>query len=293
MAAWAEVSVLVPRERLDVLSARMMELGAVGLQEDLPPGTAPQYRQPWEKGPAPAPPSMVLLRGWWPGEGFAAGWGGLEGALAVLAGAAPRWTPVRDEDWAETWRAAFQRVEISPEVAVAPPWLARPGDLVIDPGMAFGTGEHPTTRACLRWTDRLGCAGGTCLDVGTGSGVVALLAARRGMAARGIDIDADAVAASRENALRNGVSAEFDDTPLQRVPGRYDLVVANIFAEVLVRLAPELARRTGRWLVLAGILSDRADAVVAAMTAQGLLPYAREDEGEWVALVLERPQDAG
>ncbi|MCK6503321.1 50S ribosomal protein L11 methyltransferase [Myxococcota bacterium] len=293
MAAWAEVSVMVARERLDLLSTRMMDLGAVGLQEDLPPGTAPQYKQPWEKGPPPPPPPVVLLRGWWPGEGFAAGWGELERAIARAAGAAPRWVPVRDEDWAETWRAAFQRVEISAEVAVAPPWLAREGDLVIDPGMAFGTGEHPTTRACLRWTDRLAQAGGSCLDVGTGSGVVALLAARRGMAARGIDIDADAVAASRENAARNGVVADFDDTPLQRVPGRFDLVVANIFAEVLVRLAPDLARRTGRWLVLAGILADRADAVLAAMGAQGLVLQAREDEGEWVALVLQRPEGAG
>ena len=291
MAAWAEVSVLIPRERLDALSGRMMELGAVGLQEDLPPGAAPQYRQPWDRGPAPAPPPMVVLRGWWPGEGFAEGWGALEAALAVAAGAAPRWAPVRDEDWAETWRAAFQRVAVGPGVVVSPPWLAQDGDLIIDPGMAFGTGEHPTTRACLRWVDQLAEPGGACLDVGTGSGVVALLAARRGMRARGIDIDADAVAASHENAARNGLQAEFDDTPLQRVTGRYDIVVANIFAEVLVRLAPDLARRASRWVVLAGILADRADAVVEAMQGQGLQLHAREVEGEWVALVLVRPGD--
>lgn len=286
MASWAEVTVTVPRSRLAALSRAMLELGSVGLQEDHPPGMAPAPRQPWDTGPVAAPPPVVLLRGWWSGEGFPARWRELEPALAAVAGAAPTWAPVRDEDWAESWRAAFQRVEVSPGVAIAPPWQAQPGDLVIDPGMAFGTGEHVTTRACLAATARLASPGARCLDVGTGTGVVALLAAREGMVARGIDIDAEAVSAALENAALNGLTASFDTTPLERVEGRYDLVVANIFAEVLVALAPELARVSSGHLVLAGILADRSHLVVDAMVAQGLVVEERDLQGEWVCLVL-------
>lgn len=292
MAAWAEVTVTIPRARLDATSAVMLSLGAVGLQEDLPPGVVPVLRQPWDRGPVAPPPPLVLLRGWWPGEDFAALWPGLEQALAAQAGAAPSWAPVKDEDWAETWRAVFERVVVSAGVAVAPPWLAQAGDLVVDPGMAFGTGEHPTTRACLAAVERLGRPGERCLDVGTGTGVVALLAARLGMAARGIDIDPEAVLAARENAARNGLYADFDATPLAAVHGRFDLVVANIFAEVLVKLAPDLARLTAGRLVLAGILADRSTLVDQAMCGQGLALAERGVDGEWVWLVYQQPEAA-
>jgi len=288
VADWAEVSVVVPRDRADAVGDCMMGLGAVGLQEDHLPGEAPLPRQPWDTGPLAPATARMLLRGWWPDAGFAEGWPALAQALAAAAGAAPTWRPVRDEDWAESWREVFERVVVSPGVAVAPPWKAQPGDLVVDPGMAFGTGEHVTTRACLAAVERLGQAGGSCLDVGTGSGVVALLAARQGMAAWGIDIDADAVLAARDNALRNGLQARFDDTPLAAVEGRYDLVVANIFAEVLAVLAPDLARVCAGRMVLAGILADRVGLVTQAMEAQGLQVEERTIEGEWISLVLGR-----
>ena len=288
MATWAEVTLPALRERGEAVSAGMMELGAVGLQEDHLPGEAPPPRQPWDTGPAPPPTPMILLRAWWPGQDFSRRWPVLAAALERLAGAAPTWRVVQDEDWAESWRAVFERVVVSPGVAVAPPWKAEPGDLIIDPGMAFGTGEHATTRACLALVERLGRPGETCLDVGTGSGVVALLAARLGMVARGIDIDADAIAAARENALRNGLEAQFDDTPLDRLHGSWDLVVANIFAEVLVVLAPHLARVCAGRIVLAGILADRVQSVERALAAQGVAVDERRIEGEWVCLVLSQ-----
>ena len=114
--------------------------------------------------------------------------------------------------------------------------------------------------------------------------VLALAAVRAGMVATGIDIEQDAVVAARENALRNNLEASFSDTPLQHVEGRYDLVVANLFAEVLVRLARDLVRVTASDLVLAGILVDREPAVVTALGDLELV--GRQQDGEWVCLHL-------
>lgn len=290
MASWAQVEVVSPRRLGEALSDVLLDHGAAGVQEDFLPGTAPPPRQPWDTGPVPPAPDPVLLRSWHDAQGFEEQWPALQAALLAAGGRQPTWAPVKDEDWASSWRSAFQRVVVSAGVAVAPPWLAEPGDLVIDPGMAFGTGEHPSTRACLAATERLGRAGERCLDVGHGSGVVALLAARMGMQARGIDIDQEAVDAGYDNAERNGVQAAFDLTPLQQVQGRFHLVVANIFAEVLVTLAPDLARVCGGHLVLAGILSDRAHLVRDAMQAQGLRLVEGHDDGEWTWLVYQSPE---
>ena len=286
MARWVEMQLVVPRERVDDVSAFLWEHEAVGVQEDHLPGEAPPPRQPWDTGPPAPEPARVLLKAWWP-EAVA------DGARIALARAvagwkgipAPDWSVVDDQDWAEAWKQGFTRLVISERLAVAPPWEAHEGDLVVEPGMAFGTGEHPTTHACLEAVDRLARAGGSCLDVGCGTGVLAILAARRGMDARGIDIDADAVAASMENAARNGVEVVFDDTALEKVPGSYDLVVANVFAEVLVQMAPHLSRLTDGRLVLAGILADRAELVIDALFDMRLV--SRKQDGEWVCLEFD------
>lgn len=270
----------VSREALPAASARLLELGATGLQEDFLPGEAPPPRQPWDSGPPPPLPARALLRAW-----FAEGDVDQLSVDELWPGAPPaelEWQ--QDEDWAQSWKAGFTRLVFADGFAVAPPWEAQPGDLVIEPGMAFGTGEHPTTRACIAGVLRNAVDGGRCLDVGTGTGVLALAAVRRGMTARGIDIDADAVTASIENSARNGIHAEFDDTPLDRISGSWDLVVANVYAEVLCQLAPELRARTGGRLLLAGILADKAEAVVAALAPMQVVHEERE--GDWVYLEL-------
>lgn len=286
MARWVEMRLVVPRERVEEISAAVLGLEAVGVQEDYLPGEAPPPRQPWDTGPAAPEPARILLKAWWPdaladGARVAvaravAGWRGIS---------APEWGVVDDQDWAEAWKQGFTRIVISERLAVAPPWEAEEGDLVVEPGMAFGTGEHPTTRACLEAVDRLARPGGACLDVGCGTGVLAILAAQRGMHARGIDIDADAIAASLENAARNGVQVAFDDTPLEAVEGSYELVVANVFAEVLVQMAPHLSRLTAGRLVLAGILADRAPLVIDALFDMKVVSH--KQDGEWVCLELE------
>ncbi len=120
--------------------------------------------------------------------------------------------------------------------------------------------------------------------MGCGSGVLALAAAKLGMRATGLDIEADAVAAARENAALNGLEARFSRSPLSELSGPYELVVANLYAEVLAHLAPELARLSGERLVLAGVLADRAQLVLDALP---MTVRERRRDGEWICLVLE------
>ncbi len=253
-----------------------MALGATGLQEDVPPDMVVRYKQPWDKGRNPRPPSTVLLRAWFrtPPPDAA--------VSDVLGGRDATWELQPDEDWNEGWKVHFQPVHISPRLVIAAPWHQLPGAVVIEPGNAFGTGEHRTTRSCLAAVDRYATPGGSCLDVGCGSGILALAAAHLGMHALGTDIDPEAIVAARAAAVANDLPAEFETIALSAVPGRYDLVVANLYAEVIVELGPDLRRLAGGVLAFAGILSDRAHLVEAAMEG---LTCIDKDEGEgWTAL---------
>ena len=276
--SWVELQVSVPRRSIGRVSHALFALGAVGLQEDFLPGEAPPVRQPWDTDPAPPLPERALIRAWWEagqdiGESVAQ-------ALARVAGVGEhRWLDVLDDGWAVAWRSQCQRIVVDERIAISPPWKAEPGDIIIEPGMAFGTGEHPTTISCIRAVLRHAELGGRCLDVGTGSGVLAIAAARLGMESWGIDIDADAVKAAKENAVRNGVHIRADQTSLADVDGQYQLVVANLFAEVLVSLSKDLKRVCSGRLAVAGVLTDRAESVVNAMMPMILLD--RVVEGDW------------
>jgi len=281
-AHWIECAVVVARGAIAQRSATLFELGALGVQEDFVDGEAPPPRQPWDTGP-PAPlPARALLRAWFEAGAVAAA------ALRALADWPGEVTvrEVAEEDWAESWREGLERIVIAPDLVVAPPWKAEAGDLVIEPGMAFGTGEHPTTRACLEAIRALGRPGARCLDVGTGTGVLALAAARQGLGAWGVDTDPDAVLAARDNATRNGLRARFDQTPLPEMREPFELVVANLYAEVLAELAPDLVRLTAGHLVLAGVLVERAHLVEDALG--GLSQVSRRVEGDWVSLHYAR-----
>lgn len=281
---WHALAVELNRPAIAPVSRALTALGATGLQEDLPAGVTPRFRQPWDKGPAPRPPKRVLLRAWFdvrpPDDAVA-------DVLAGWPAGEPVWTVQAEEDWAEAWKEHFQPVHVSDRLVVAAPWHNVDGAVLIEPGNAFGTGEHATTRACLRAVDRLARPGATLLDVGCGSGVLALAGAKLGMLAEGIDIDPDAVRASTDAAALNGLPAHFSTTPLADVEGPYDLVVGNLFAEVLVALAPELLRVAAGDIALAGILADRAHLVKAAFAERAL---RREDvDGDWVYLEYAGP----
>jgi ribosomal protein L11 methyltransferase len=160
--------------------------------------------------------------------------------------------------------------------------------VVVEPKMAFGTGDHPTTALCLEAVDTFLAAhpGASVLDVGTGTGVLAFAAAKLGAGRTvGVDTDPHSVELAREGALENGVPrVELSDAPLERLSGRFDLVLANILANTLVALAPALAARTGTRLVLSGVLVSQAEQVTAAFLAEGLVPAGQVVQGEWIRL---------
>lgn len=171
--------------------------------------------------------------------------------------------------WLDAWREYAHPVRAG-RVVVVPAWVdppdTGPDDLVleIDPGRVFGHGGHPTTRLLLEALDRRITGGETVLDVGTGSGVLAVAAARLGAdRVVGIDIEPECVPVTLANAVRAGVRVEVSTTPLAEVEGTFDLVLANIGADVLKDLAPLLQAR-GRLLLLSGLLEDRIDDVAAA-----------------------------
>jgi ribosomal protein L11 methyltransferase len=279
VSAWVEVAIVVSSAQLDDASALLAELGTAGVQEEELEATAP--RQIWDTGPEVVA-ARVRLRAWFtPAERAR-----VDSELRA-AGFVGEWSVVPDADWDETWKAAFPPLVVSPRITIAPPWNAVVGALVIEPGQGFGTGQHPSTRACLVAVDELVSGVASVLDVGCGSGILAIAAARLGCRhVRGIDIEEPAIVDARANALRNGVSIEFSTTPIEDVQVGADLVLGNLHAEVLVPMASQLIRVTRRWLVLGGILADREERVRAAFT--GLRLVSRVIEDRWVSLRYER-----
>jgi ribosomal protein L11 methyltransferase len=208
---------------------------------------------------------------------------------------------VDEADWATAWKAHFAVQRIGRHLVIRPTWRRhrrRPDDVVLalDPGMAFGTGLHPTTRLCLaaieRWTDEGRITGARILDVGCGSGILMIAAGLFGAGGLvGLDTDPIAVEASTANARRNRVAVEVRGGSLPSRAGPFDLVVANLIASVLITLADRLADelRPGGRLLASGIFIDREDEVRAALEAAGLRTAGRAAEGDWVALELQRP----
>jgi ribosomal protein L11 methyltransferase len=222
----------------------------------------------------------------------------LETAARALGTPPPRHESyaVAEQDWVRATQAQFVPIRISDRLWIVPSWCA-PTDagavnLVLDPGLAFGTGSHPTTRLCLQWLSQELAPGERVLDYGCGSGILAIAAARLGAGAViGTDVDAQAIAASRANAAANDVTATFvlPDALAGVAPAPFDVVVANILANPLLLLAPALGRRVraGGRIVLSGILAPQAAEVVAAYRQWFKIDVWREDDG-WVALAGRR-----
>ena len=210
---------------------------------------------------------------------------GLE--LAPVTGSIP------DEDWKFSYRKHFKVEVISPRLVVRPPWESvapAPGQkvLTLDPGIAFGTGQHPTTRTCLDAIDALAVedAGRTFLDVGCGSGILSIAAALEGFCeVRGFDNDPDAVRNANENAAANGLGALFFEGDLSApdVTAPADVVAANVLAPVLVRFAREVGAlvNPGGRLILSGILDEQYAEVRDAYAALGFAEISSRLIGEW------------
>ena len=198
------------------------------------------------------------------------------------------------DDWEQRWRQFHRPVEIGSRLRVRPPWEPSRGGLpevVIDPGPAFGTGAHPTTRLCLELLLELEPRGPV-LDLGCGSGVLAIAAARLGWAPVGAaDHDRAAVRATADNARANGVEvdvrhADLRDDPPPFPAGAGSLVLANLLRPLLLALASRLREPVPDALIAGGLLREQADEVAAAFAQHGLRPELRRDEDDWSALLL-------
>jgi len=195
-----------------------------------------------------------------------------------------------DKDWVRLTQSQFEPIQISQRLWIVPTWhTARDPDavnIVLDPGLAFGTGSHPTTRLCLRWLDSHLQGGESVLDYGCGSGILSIAAVKLGAAhATGVDVDLQAVIASRDNSLANQVQNVRFYLPDDAPPSSYDLVVANILTNPLRILAPLLSKstRSGGRIVLSGILEEQAQEVMD-IYQQWFELDAPVFEGGWLCL---------
>jgi ribosomal protein L11 methyltransferase len=287
--AWLSVSFEVPGEQAEALSEALLEAGAASV--DVADAAAASAAEDAAIAGSGQPQSWrrsvmgVLVP---PGADAASL---VATACARIGIGAPptRVREVADADWVRATQDQLAPVRISPRLWIVPSWHRPPDpqaiNIVLDPGLAFGTGHHASTRMCLRWLERVIRGGETVLDFGCGSGILAIAAMKLGaVRADGVDIDEQALLAARRNALHNRVHAEFHSAAdAVHQPAR--IVVANILAHPLIVLAPLLARLTAKdgRLALAGVLTGQAGEVCAAYH-----PWfdfeAPEEEGGWALL---------
>jgi ribosomal protein L11 methyltransferase len=268
------LAVRVPRAAAEIVLAELLELAPGGLEEtDVDEGIV-EYALYGAPGELPELPALQAAAG--------------DALVEVSTSEVP-------DDWADRWKAWHRPVDVAwrfRRLRVRPPWeealAAEAGiDLVIDPGQAFGTGAHQTTRLVLELLLELE-PGGALADWGSGSGVLAIAAAKLGYSpVLAVDVEPASLEASRENAQVNGVELEVRRVNLRRQPAPWaPTVLANLVRPLLLDVARLLERPPGR-LIASGLLREEADEVVAAFAAHGLAERDRRHGGEWAAVLLE------
>lgn len=218
-----------------------------------------------------------------------------------------RYRALISPNWADEWKRFYEIQHVGEGFVIRPTWIeyeAKPDDLVIDldPGAAFGTGQHETTRLCLAALERWQTAGGSVLDLGCGSGILSIGAARLGATeVLGLDIDPDAIAVSNKNTAVNGVGSRVriqvgslgDDWPSELGPdiAFVELVIANISSRAVLRLLPEIAvaARAGGMVILSGFLGRDVDEIEQAVDEIGLERLETTTEGDWACLAAQVP----
>ncbi|HYC43716.1 MAG TPA: 50S ribosomal protein L11 methyltransferase [Noviherbaspirillum sp.] len=294
--SWTEIVIEVARDHAEALSDALMEAGALSVSvEDADEGTDAEKPMFGEPGMEPTETAwdhsrVVALAD--ENADFAA----IVAAAAAECGiAVPPYTlrAVAEQDWVRLTQSQFEPIHIGKNIWVVPSWHDAPDPdalvLELDPGLAFGTGSHPTTRLCMEWLEAHAPQGLSVLDYGCGSGILAMVAKKLGgNLVCGVDIDPQAIESARFNAERNGceidyyLPEEFSAAAQQKT---YDIVVANILSSPLKLMAPMLSSRVapGGRLVLSGVLERQADEVAAAYAPFIKLSVWAEREG-WVAL---------
>ncbi|MCL2525242.1 MAG: 50S ribosomal protein L11 methyltransferase [Betaproteobacteria bacterium] len=298
--SWQNLSFLTEAAHAEPLCDALLAAGALSAAiEDADAGTPDEQPQFGEPGSVNAP-------GWKCSRIAALLEADADAAALLAAATAAAGLPgitdyvvelVAEQNWVRLTQAQFEPIQISPRLWIVPSWHDSPDasaiNLILDPGMAFGTGSHPTTRLCLEWLEGQVTPACSLLDYGCGSGILAIAAARFGAGqVAGVDIDSQAVMAARDNAERNGVAALFAAqlADLPSPTGGYDIVVANILANPLRVLAPAICAqvRPGGQLALSGILREQAEEIIALYAAWLPLEIAAMRE-DWVCLAGRKP----
>ncbi len=297
MERWLCLSVTVPHEAVEAVSNFLLEQGSLGIIEDERDPAAPE---------APTTTVQAFFTADSPGPALCSVLSRYLNQLSELflqldLSHRVRLSEVSSQAWQNRWREHFRPLEVGSRFLVMPPWEPAPVQtqrscLVINPGMAFGTGHHATTRSCLAAIEALCLAHGTpsrALDVGTGSGILSIALARldcREIWA--IDTDPVALTEARKNLAANRVSAavRLSGQTLESLPVPFPLIVANLFAHTLIELAASLTQATTQsgHLILSGIESEQAADVEAAFSAPMWRGQARVVDDEWVTLVRQR-----
>lgn len=310
---WIEVVVHTTTEGADVISALLCEAGAAGAeiidrQDVLSMPQAPGMWDLIDESVLAGMPEDVLVKAYFEENAAAPevltllearllALGGMEDGLELGTLAMER-AAVHDEDWSERWKQYYKPFRVGKRLVVKPSWehyAPRLGDLIVemDPGMAFGTGTHETTSLCMELLERFVTPGCACIDVGTGTGILAIAASMLGAAqVQAIDLDADAVRVAHHNIEQNGrqgtVQVRQGDL-LKETVGKANVIVANIIADVICALAVPVRAHLlpgGTW-ICSGIIRERERDVLDALGAAGYTVIERLGKGEWVCLAAQ------
>jgi ribosomal protein L11 methyltransferase len=303
LSAWLEVALSVDGEAAEAVAELLSRFGHQGVAIEQE-GILPELWSEDEVQPA----QRLTVRAYFPADARVEE---IKARLETALGhmnmlypmPTPQYTIINEEDWAEAWKAHYQPVRLGKRLLIRPRWIEIAADhdavvIALDPGMAFGTGTHPSTQLCLEALEDMIQPGVEVLDLGCGSGILAIAAAKLGARqVLALDTDPIAVKTTIENAADNDVAdcIVAQEGSLETVLGsarRFDVAAVNILARIIIPMCEAGLGdvvRPGGHAVFGGIILDQADEVEAALRATDLEPYARRTQGDWVAIEARRP----
>lgn len=303
MGHWIEVSLHVDGEAAEAVAELLQRYGHQGISVEV----ADVEPEKWDDGD-PIPTDKLIVRAYFPSDHRA---DAVKSQLEIALGhmslmypmPKPQYKTIHEDDWAEAWKTHYHPIRIGQRLLIRPRWLdiaTTPDDIEIalDPGMAFGTGTHPTTQLCLEGIEEYLQPGSVVLDLGCGSGILAIAAAKLGASSvLALDIEALAVRITEENARYNGVDHKIivQEGSLESVvtsARRFDMIVVNILAKIIIAMCEQHLGdivRPGGIALFSGIIAEQADEVEDALRRAGLIPSKRRQQGDWVLIIAKRP----